>query len=193
MEKLSEKKVEAYDPLDYGNLARNVVRALMEQQRVSLPPAESFGGVGVYAIYYKGNFKPYSFLRGGEVPIYVGSAVTVGKRKGLRDVTSGRQLYTRLVQHSKSIDVSENLDLGDFCCRYLIVVPVWIELAERFLIEHYRPIWNTVIEGFGNHDPGAGRKDMKRPRWDILHPGRPWAQKLKAAESPSQILEHLSR
>lgn len=163
----------------------------MEQSCVFLLPPEPFDGVGVYAIYYKGDFKPYSSFKGEEVPIYVGSAVMVGKRKGLKDVGSGRQLYNRLAQHSKSIGLSNNLDLGDFCCRYLIVVPVWIELAERFLIEHYRPIWNTVIDGFGNHDPGAGRKDMKRPRWDILHPGRPWAKKLKAAENPAQILADL--
>ncbi|MFH1221011.1 MAG: Eco29kI family restriction endonuclease [Candidatus Eisenbacteria bacterium] len=86
---------------------------------------------------------------------------------------------------------SENLDLADFRCRYLVVIPVWITLAERFLVEHYRPVWNVVVDGFGNHDPGAGRRAMKRPRWDILHPGRPWARRLVADESIDQVRRRL--
>ena len=86
---------------------------------------------------------------------------------------------------------AENLRLEDFRCRYLVVVPVWIGLAERFLIEHYRPVWNTLIGSFENHDPGAGRKDMKRPRWDILRPGRGWAKRLKPAETPAKIIAEL--
>lgn len=85
----------------------------------------------------------------------------------------------------------KNLELNHFTCRYLVVVPVWITLAERFLVEHYKPVWNVVIDGFGNHDPGAGRRAMKRPRWDILHPGRPWAAKLTAEESFEQVLQRL--
>jgi hypothetical protein len=178
---------QAYDPLDYGNLARNVVRALMEQSCQNLPPAP-FEGVGVYALYYVGDFDCYRAVRGEDIPIYVGSAVPAGKRKGSTDSTATRSLYNRVSQHGRSIQQTENLHLEDFRCRYLVVVPVWIELAERFLIEHYRPIWNTIIDGFGNHAPGAGRKDMKRPRWDILHPGRGWAKKLKPAETTVKII-----
>jgi hypothetical protein len=179
-----------YDPLDYGNLARNVVRALMEQPCEKLAPAP-FEGVGVYALYYVGDLDCYREMSGEDIPIYVGSAVPAGKRKGGKETTAGRTLHNRLVQHAKSIQQAENLRLEDFRCRYLVVVPVWIELAERFLIEHYRPVWNTVIDGFGNHPPGAGRKDMKRPRWDILHPGRGWAKRLKPAETPSKIIAEL--
>ena len=184
------KKVDAsqaYDPLDYDNLARNVVRALMEQSCQNLPPAP-FEGVGVYALYYGGHFDCYKAVRGEDIPIYVGSAVLAGRRKGSGKSAAGRMLHNRLAQHAKSIQQTENLRLEDFRCRYLVVVPVWIELAERFLIEHYRPIWNTIIDGFGNHAPGAGRKDMKRPRWDILHPGRAWAKKLKPAETTVKII-----
>jgi len=176
-----------YDPLDYSNLAQNVVRALVEQPLQNLPPVP-FGGVGVYAIHYVGDVDYYNSMKEKDIPIYVGSAVQAGKRKGGKEATAGRVLYNRLVQHAKSIQQAENLRLEDFRCRYLVVVPVWIELAERFLIEHYRPIWNTLIDGFGNHDPGVGRRDMKRPRWDTLHPGRGWAKKLKPAETPAQIL-----
>jgi len=179
-----------YDPLDYDNLAQNVVRALMEQPCQSLAPAP-FEGVGVYALYYVGSLDYYKPIMGEDIPIYVGSAVLAGRRKGGKETTARRTLYNRLVQHAKSVQQAENLHLEEFRCRYLVVVPVWIELAERFLIEHYRPVWNTVIDGLGNHDPGAGRKDMKRPRWDILHPGRGWAKRLKPAETAAKIIAAL--
>ena len=123
-------------------------------------------------------------------PIYVGKAIPTGGRKGGPDggLSTGTELYRRLQDHAKSVEQASNLRLEEFKCRYLVVVPVWITLAERFLIDHYRPVWNTVIDGFGNHPPGAGRKDMRRPRWDVVHPGRPWASKLTAAETPAEII-----
>lgn len=45
-----------------------------------------------------------------------------------------------------------------------------------------------MIDGFGNHDPGAGRRNMRRPRWDIIHPGRTWAEKLAAAETFEEVV-----
>lgn len=185
--------MQAYDPLDYENLARSVVEALLGGPEQPLPPTEPFEGAGVYAVYYRGNFEPYSSLVKADPPppIYVGKAVPTGARKGARRSAAGRELYQRLNQHSKSIDQADNVDLDDFTCRYLVVVPVWITLAERFLVEHYKPVWNVAIDGFGNHDPGAGRRGMKRPRWDILHPGRPWAAKLTAEESFEQVLQWL--
>jgi len=90
-----------------------------------------------------------------------------------------------------------NLEAADFSCRYLSVLPVWIPLAEEVLLKRFQPVWNSVVDGFGNHPPGRGRRTMRRPRWDILHPGRPWAMELEARESPEQIIseirQHLSR
>jgi hypothetical protein len=63
------------------------------------------------------------------------------------------------------------------------VVPVWITLAERFLIDHYLPVWNRCLEGFGDHDPGRGRYQGERSWWDTLHPGRSWADKLRKVKS----------
>ncbi len=182
-----------YDPLHYDNLAQSIVGALLGGPEVPLPPAESFEGAGVYAIYYHGGFSGYSPIAGMTKvpPIYVGKAVPGGARKGGRRTSTKSALCQRLKEHSESIELAENLDLGDFTCRYLVVIPVWITLAERFLIEHYQPVWNVAIDGFGNHDPGSGRSSMKRPRWDILHPGRPWAAKLAAKESDTQVLERL--
>jgi hypothetical protein len=54
-----------------------------------------------------------------------------------------------------------------------LIIPV-----EAALIRKHRPLWNAVIDGFGNHDPGKGRYDQARSEWDVLLPGRPWADRL---------------
>ena len=189
------KMAEAYDPLDYENLARSVVNALLESACTPLPPAENFTGSGVYALYYTGGLPFYSHMASSDLrdPVYVGKAVPTGARKGSRqtDSDSSTELYRRLREHAKSIEQAQNLALDEFQCRSLVVVPVWITLAERFLIDHFRPVWNTVIDGFGNHPPGRGRRDMRRPRWDILHPGRAWAAELQAAETAEEVVRLL--
>lgn len=189
--------MEPYDPLDYENLARSVVRALLDRDEEPLPSTIAFEGAGVYAIYYHGDFKPYATIVEAlpKRPIYVGKAIPTGARKGggIPASSQGRELYRRLNEHAKSLDLADNLRLSDFTCRYLVVVPVWIPLAERFLVEHFKSVWNLVIDGFGNHDPGRGRLAMKRPRWDIVHPGRKWATRLQAAESVEDIITRLKR
>lgn len=47
--------MKAYDPLDYENLARSVVTALLESVSTLLPPVEKFSGSGVYTLYYTGS------------------------------------------------------------------------------------------------------------------------------------------
>jgi len=182
-----------YDPLDYENLARSVVNALLANSASPLPPTENVIGSGVYAIYYTGPLSFYGHISSQELktPIYVGKAVPTGARKGgpRPAEASGTTLLRRLRDHAKSIGQTQNLHLDEFRCRYLVVVPVWITLAERFLIGHFQPLWNTLIDGFGNHDPGAGRRDMRRPRWDIVHPGRPWAAKLRPEETAQEIID----
>ncbi len=201
--------MDAYDPLSYENLARSVVGALMEREPEGLPPGQPFAGPGVYALYYQGPFEAYQPLAspGCERPIYVGKAIAPGGRKGRgadgaeeslplfqgypeqpKPAGEGMPLFHRLCEHAKSLEQAENLALADFRCRYLVVMPVWVTLAERFLLSHYKPIWNSLVDGFGNHDPGSGRGAMRRPRWDILHPGRPWAARLTAAETPMEVL-----
>ena len=181
---------EAYDPLDYQNLAYSIVRALLETEPATLPPTKNFIGSGVYALYYTGPLKFYHRISSTKLraPIYVGKAVQKGARKGNYENRTGTELYGRLRQHANSIRESRNLDPEEFQCRYLVIVPVWITLAERFLIDHFRPAWNIVIEGFGNHPPGRGRSNMRRPRWDIVHPGRPWAERLRAEETVEGII-----
>ncbi len=73
-----------------------------------------------------------------------------------------------------SIEAAENLSIGDFQCRHLTVEPLWITMAERFLIEHYQPPWNVCIEGFGLHDPARGRHQGETPWWDDPITGCNW-------------------
>lgn len=46
------------------------------------------------------------------------------------------------------------------------------------LIAMFQPLWNMLLDGFGNHDPGKGRYKQQRAPWDMVHPGRPWAARL---------------
>ncbi|MFO8056367.1 MAG: Eco29kI family restriction endonuclease [bacterium] len=184
---------EVYDPLDYDNLARSVVNALLEREPEPLSSISSFEGSGVYALYYNGDFKAYSLISGSsfKTPIYVGKAIPTGGRKGRKEVLPlhGNELFNRLQQHVRSIEQAENITIESFYCRYLVVLPVWINLAEQFLVNHFKPLWNMVLEGFGNHDPGKGRKGMKKPKWDIVHPGRPWALELREEENQDELLK----
>ncbi len=183
-----------YDPLDYDNLTMNLVRELMARDPKPLPLGESFVGPGVYALFYDGDYPPYEKIRSpsADLPIYVGKAVPPGARKGGTDSgASSSKLYNRIREHARSIESAENLRVEDFRCRYLVVVPLWITMAERFLIEHYQPCWNVCIEGFGQHDPGKGRHQGERSWWDTLHSGRSWADKLRKGKSPQEALEIL--
>jgi hypothetical protein len=151
----------------------------------------------VYAIYYTGDFPAYSAISARNhdgawaLPIYVGKAVPPGSRKGgmgLGD-NPGQVLFKRLREHLESIGAVENLAARDFGCRYLIVDDIWIPLGESLLIARFSPIWNTLVDGFGNHDPGKGRHAGVRPRWDTLHPGRAWADRLRARDETSASIQ----
>ena len=60
-------------------------------------------------------------------------------------------------------------------------------MAERFLIENFQPIWNVSVEGFGIHDPGAGRHEGQVSWWDTLHPGRKWGSSLRQTRTPADV------
>jgi hypothetical protein len=185
-----------FDPLDYRTIGKSVVDGLLAQTEAPLPPAEPFEGAGIYALYHYGAFEAYAPISGPESgnPIYVGKAVPSGSRVGRDDPLgrpSGRPLHGGLTQHARSIEDARNLDVADFRCRYLVVQPVWIRLAEKVLLDEFRPVWNTVLDGFGNHPPGRGRSTMRRPRWDIVHPGRSWAERLTAEEEAEDLLDEV--
>lgn len=188
---------EPFNPLDKRNLAASVAEALLGRKARPLGGLESFNGAGIYAIYYTGKFAPYAPLAKRnasgrlEAPIYVGKAVPQGARKGGVGTagTTTKALFNRLKEHAESIQAVSNLELKDFVCRFLVVDDIWIPLGESLLIAKFSPIWNTIIDGFGNHDPGRGRHQGMRPRWDVLHPGRGWAAKCQSRpENEKQIV-----
>jgi len=190
-----------YNPLDKMNLGRSVAEALLLQPVATLSQTSNLIGAGVYAIYYTGRFKPYKPVAernsGGsfEQPIYVGKAVPKGARKGglSYDASKGRALRDRLRQHAASIDEASNIDLADFHFRSLTVDDIWIPLGENMMIEEFRPIWNLVIDGFGNKDPGNRRVAQFRSPWDVLHPGRSFAEKLaEGGNTPRAIVKKLA-
>lgn len=70
---------EVYDPLDYANLARNVVGALLDNPLHCLAPKDSFVASGVYAIHYI-----------GALPRFPRGRIELGARKALPIVTHVR-------------------------------------------------------------------------------------------------------
>ena len=128
------------------------------------------------------------------MPIYVGKAVPPGARKGGFGLGEdpGQALYKRLDEHAKSLQLANDLSIDDFWCRYLVVDDIWIPLGESLLIEMYAPLWNRVVDGFGNHDPGSGRYNQRRSAWDSLHRGRLWAERLPASSvSKERIMKRI--
>ncbi|MGE4130250.1 MAG: Eco29kI family restriction endonuclease [Bdellovibrionales bacterium] len=179
-------KNQPYNPLDKHNLGKSIAESMLASDVQPLPPS-NFEGAGIYAIYYVGDFTPYKALKEKNLkenysaPIYVGKAVPAGARRGGLglDAKPGKVLFNRLADHAASIEQAKNLKLRDFKCRYLTVDDIWIPLGESLLIEMFHPLWNHKIDGFGNHDPGAGRHKGKRSAWDVIHPGRSWADRLQ--------------
>jgi hypothetical protein len=63
---------------------------------------------------------------------------------------------------------------------YYMVLPIssdMIGTIEAALIRLNQPLWNVVVDGFGNHDPGRGCYEQAKSDWDVIHPGRPWADR----------------
>lgn len=184
---MSENRV-TFDPLSYANLGLSIVNALERQPVESLVEVERFDGAGIYALYYTGDYPAYRSLSEvnrqspGCMPIYIGKAEAESSRKGLAIADPkaiGPKLFTRICNHKRSISESDNLEAKDFSVRLLVVTPTWVPLAEQIAIRTNQPLWNTEIDGLGNHDPGSGRRGSMRSKWDTLHPGRNWASKLQ--------------
>ena len=167
-----------YDPLTYDNLMAGLALHFAQLPQGPLATVADVEGPGVYALFYSGGLPVYQAITGSEKPIYVGKAVPPGSRKGTGADAGKPALRCRLQEHASSIRATENLRVADFTCKHMAVVPVWITLAERFLIQHYRPVWNLCLDGFGDHNPGKGRSNSQRSWWDTLHPGRTWAHSL---------------
>jgi hypothetical protein len=198
--------IKPYNPLELDNLAEDIVRALERSPAFPLADIQPFSGAGIYLIYYTGSLGAYTRVSNDDslsprIPIYVGRAKGAGARKGAGCAVGaklGGELFGRLSQHRASLEQVTNLALDDFRARFLVVDEIWIPLGEQLLLRKYRPLWNVVVDGFGNHDPGRGRYEGRRPLWDELHPGRPWAVRCSPAaktaeEIVSAVEQHIAR
>jgi hypothetical protein len=188
-----------FNPLDKRNLGESIAEAIFKREVFPLKKLPSFEGAGIYAIYYKGNFPLYKKISEKNKkdffqPIYAGKAIPEGGRKGGLGLEApvGEYLYRRLNEHRKSIEAAENLNIDDFYCRFLVVDDTWIPLGESSLIENTKPLWNVVVDGFGNHDPGSGRSNQQMSPWDVLHPGRTWAKKLQPGKPEEEIKKSIA-
>lgn len=170
--------VDPFDPLAVENVGVTLAIELMEQPLHSVPPQTRFGGAGVYALYYGGDLEAYAPLvaldkaeGGWWIPIYVGRALRENARKGFttRPVTED-SLHERIKKHARSIAQTENLNLADFRCRFLVLNDAYISLAESVMIATFRPLWNGM--GLGSNQTGGPRMAGQASQWDSLHPGR---------------------
>ncbi len=172
----------------FVELVKDAVRFFNGTPVHALPPPEKFTGTGVYALYYIGKnelYKKYAELNrlSYGYPIYVGKAVPRGWRQSRQSdnaLNQSNELFSRLKEHSRNISSGHGLEIADFYCRFVIFEEDgsdMISTIEAALIKLNRPLWNTIVDGFGNHTPGAGRFEQAKSDWDQIHPGRGWAEK----------------
>ena len=183
----------------FAELVKDAIRFFNGTPVHTLPPPESFLGTGVYAIYYTGKNPVYTKYAGlnrlsYSYPIYVGKAVPKGWRQArVSDNQDGqsKELFGRLREHSRSISIAEGLELQDFSCRFVIFEDAssdMIGAIEAALIKLNMPLWNTAVDGFGNHDPGSGRYEQAKSDWDVMHPGRAWVEKCNGAHAEKSAI-----
>jgi len=171
---------------EFHGVVRDALTFFETTPTSEMPAVDTFNGCGVYGVYYTGQYPLYAKItmynaHSLRLPIYIGKAVPSGWRTGREQWSEEPKLYQRLRQHAHSIQQTSNLHLADFHCRFVILKDMEIDLIvplEAELIRRYQPLWNTHIDGFGNHDPGSGRYNQARSEWDVLHPGREWARRL---------------
>lgn len=192
----------------FSELVKDAIRFFNGTPVHTLPPPERFLGTGVYAIYYIGNnptYQKYAEINrlSYDHPIYVGKAVPKGWRQSRNHDTADSQsneLFNRLREHSRSISAGLDLNLEHFMCRFVIFEEEgsdMISTIEASLIKINRPLWNTALDGFGNHDPGSGRYEQAKSDWDVIHSGRSWADRLNGTPKQQEaiiarIVKHLA-
>ncbi|HIT15330.1 MAG TPA: Eco29kI family restriction endonuclease [Candidatus Avimuribaculum pullicola] len=203
MDNIFDRSKHVYNSVAFEEIIKDTIRFFNGTPVHKLPPPEKFTGTGVYALYYIGKSSYYQVLYNlnrieFKQPIYIGKAVPRGWRQSRKASShdNSYELYQRLCDHTKSIVQANNLDLNDFHCRFMILENAASDLigtVEAALIRHYTPVWNSSIDGFGNHNPGKGRYNQAKSEWDILHPGRQWAYKCKGEASTLVDVENKVR
>lgn len=186
-----------FDPSAPNTAGRVVALTLVAQTRHPLSAIPDFYGAGVYAIYYRGTMSAYQALANTDHPIYVGQAAP--DDPAAKDaVGQGTKLSARLKEHARNISkATTTLDIEDFDCRFLIVQSGFQTSAENYLINFFKPIWNSetkVCFGLGKHGDNSSTRANKRSPWDTLHPGRGWADSTTSDQKTyNQIIDQIEK
>lgn len=194
-----DRKEHTYKNDIFVELVKDAVRFFNGTPVHTLPPPETFLGTGVYALYYTGQnplYRKYAELNrlSYNYPIYVGKAVPKGWRQSrISDsaLTQSRELHNRLREHGRNILLGTDLSINEVMCRFVILeddASDMIGTIEAALIKLNQPLWNVAIDGFGNHDPGRGRYEQAKSDWDVIHPGRAWAERCKGAPKQKSVI-----
>lgn len=187
-----------YSNADLVELIKDAVRFFNGTPVISLPLTEKFIGSGVYAFYYTGTLPLYDYYYESNrtsynAPIYIGKAVPRGWRQS-RTTNSATQteLFSRLREHVSGLSAT-GFNISDFKCRFVVFedsATAMIGTIEAAIINQYMPLWNSCIDGFGNHDPGKGRYKQEVSDWDVLHAGRGWAKKCNQGKKTHADIAH---
>ncbi len=201
MENTFDRKKHVYRNDEFAEILKDAVRFFHGTPVFHIPPPEVFTGTGVYALYYIGKTGIYSKFgneinrTGYNIPIYVGKAVPEGWRQNrilVTTETNTKRLFNRIREHAKSIRSTRNLVVENFHCRFMIFegnAQNMIAAVEAALIAEKTPLWNSVVDGFGNHAPGGKRKTGRLPAWDALHPGRGWTATMEGDRPEAKDVE----
>lgn len=199
MKQVFDRNEHVYRNNAFAELVKDAIRFFNGTPVHTLPPPNSFLGTGVYALYYTGQnplYQRYAELNrlSYDYPIYIGKAVPRGWRQARASdnpLNQSRELIGRLREHSRSIILGAELLLEDFMSRFVIFEEDgsdMISTIEAALIKLNRPLWNTAVDGFGNHDPGSGRYEQAKSDWDIIHEGRAWANKCNGVHAEKSVI-----
>ncbi|MBL4749054.1 MAG: Eco29kI family restriction endonuclease [Amylibacter sp.] len=183
----------------FSELVKDALRFFHGTPVHTMPPPTRFEGSGVYALYYTGKNDAYAELYKAnrtsyDLPIYIGKAVPKGWRQAKPSIAksnTGNELFLRIIEHFRNLQKGDGLNPNDFNCRFTIFEDAGVDMistVESSLIKLHRPVWNTAVDGFGNHDPGAGRYNQAKSDWDVIHPGRAFADKCKGK---ANLIEHV--
>jgi hypothetical protein len=196
----------SFDPANPDTVGRLVVLALLAQDRVRLRELRPTYGSGVYAIYYTGRHVAYGEISGTETPIYVGKA-DPDEPRAANPREQGVRLFGRLADHRGAIQEVETyardngidnaLLVDDFECRRLVCATNAQLVAERHLIDVFKPAWNAetkICFGISKHGDNAETRKNKKSPWDVLHPGRDWAMSspVRNGMSPQSVTAKLA-
>ncbi|TCB96636.1 Eco29kI family restriction endonuclease [Micromonospora zingiberis] len=162
-----------FDPLSTKDLT-TIICGRFEREPLRSLKAElpRFDGSGLYAIYCVGpGSNLYEPLISLTIPIYVGSSHSHSSATG-DPASTADPLWRRVRGHRISIAEAGNLEVSQFGVRLLRMPDVHCDLGENGLRVGYRPVWNSILTGFGSNEQGAKTRTSARSRWDTVHPGR---------------------